>query len=346
VRVVYLSHLDDAQRMFFVTLLLHAVVAWSRRLPGSFRAAGAGLLGRGDGLPATPPPRPAEQGPVLTLLKQARAVGVGVMLCTQNPVDMDYKAMSNANTWLIGRLATRQDRARVVDGLEDADGPALGQLIARLPPRTFLLRGDRGLASLPLPPGPGPAARTAHPTRGGSLRLSDARRARRRRCRPGLSARWLDPDLGRHAGRAAGGGAGGWLAAEAPGGGEVCAGDVAGGPRGAAGAVGGRGGSDGEDRRGEAARCGGVGGGGGVGAAGVGCRCTLRGFEATRARRSASRSVRLRPNSATSVGGSPRLAAPEPLQLPQVFCAAFAQPPLSLRQVRRPRLAWGGSQVQ
>ena len=144
--VVYLAHLDDAQRMFFVTLLLHAVVAWSRRLPGSSALRALVYFDEVMGYLPPHPRNPPSKAPVITLLKQARAVGVGVMLCTQNPVDMDYKAMSNASTWLIGRLATRQDRARVVDGLEDSE--AVGQLIARLPPRTFVWRGDGGLRAL------------------------------------------------------------------------------------------------------------------------------------------------------------------------------------------------------
>jgi hypothetical protein len=145
------------------------------------------------------PRNPPSKAPVLTLLKQARAVGVGVMLCTQNPVDMDYKAMSNANTWLVGRLATRQDRARVVDGLED--GEALGQLIARLPPRTFLLRDERGVRAPCAAATPcrccaarSPGGRWAMLGRG--ARPADVRPA----ARP-CAAPWLDP--GRAGGRGA-----------------------------------------------------------------------------------------------------------------------------------------------
>jgi hypothetical protein len=190
VTVVYLSHLDDAQRMFFVTLLLHAVVAWSRRLPGSVRLRALVCLDEAMGWLPPYPRDPPSKSPMLTLLKQARAVGVGVMLCTQNPVDLDYKAMSNANTWLVGRLATRQDRARVVDG--QPDGPALGQLLARLPPRTFLVRSDRGLdvarSREALTPLSGPLTR-----RELSLRLSRPP-SPPPPLPPGLSARWLDPE--------------------------------------------------------------------------------------------------------------------------------------------------------
>jgi hypothetical protein len=144
VHVVYLSHLDDGQRMFFVTLLLHAVVAWSRRLPGASRLRALLYFDEVMGYLPPHPRSPPSKAPVLTLLKQARGVGVGVMLCTQNPVDMDYKAMSNAGTWLLGRLATRQDRARVVDGMDA--GEEVSQRIAQLPPRTFLLREEQRLS--------------------------------------------------------------------------------------------------------------------------------------------------------------------------------------------------------
>ena len=123
--------------------LLHAVVAWTRRLPGASTLRGLVYFDEVMGYLPPHPRTPPSKAPVLTLLKQARGVGVGVMLCTQNPVDMDYKAMSNAGTWLVGRLATRQDRARVVDGMDDHD--ATSELIARLPPRTFLVRSERGL---------------------------------------------------------------------------------------------------------------------------------------------------------------------------------------------------------
>jgi hypothetical protein len=144
-RVLSLAHLDDRQRSFFVTMVLHAVVAWTRRLPGTGRAAGARLLRRG-GMGYLPPhPKdPPTKAPVLTLLKQARAVGVGVVLCTQNPVDVDYKALSNAGTWFVGRLQTQQDRRRVVDGLVAASGgadpAAVDELLGRLPRRAFVWR--------------------------------------------------------------------------------------------------------------------------------------------------------------------------------------------------------------
>jgi hypothetical protein len=144
VRVLSLAHLDDAQRQFFVTLLMHAVVAWSRQLPGTGALRALVYFDEVAGYLPPHPKDPPTKAPVLTLMKQARSVGVGVMLCTQNPVDVDYKAMSNAGTWLIGRLQTKQDRARVVGGLQAAigeeDAGGIDALIGKLPKRTFVWR--------------------------------------------------------------------------------------------------------------------------------------------------------------------------------------------------------------
>ncbi len=141
VRIVYLAHLDDAQRMFFVTLLMHAVVGWSRRLPGSSDLRALVYMDEVAGYLPPYPKNPPSKSPILTLMKQARGVGVGVLLATQNPVDLDYKAMSNAGTWLVGRLRTKQDRARVLDGLSSVgvDPEAIGDDLATLAQRSFLV---------------------------------------------------------------------------------------------------------------------------------------------------------------------------------------------------------------
>jgi hypothetical protein len=119
--VLYLAHLSDAERMFFVTRLLNEVVAWMRTQSGtgSLRA----LIYMDEVFGYLPPTaNPPSKQPLLTLLKQARAYGVGVVLATQNPVDLDYKALSNAGTWMLGRLQTERDKMRVLDGLEGAAG--------------------------------------------------------------------------------------------------------------------------------------------------------------------------------------------------------------------------------
>jgi hypothetical protein len=119
VAILSIAHLDDAQRMFFVSLLLGQMVSWMRMQPGtpSLRA----LFFMDEVVGYFPPvAMPPSKPPLLLLLKQARAFGLGVVLATQNPVDLDYKGLSNAGTWLIGRLQTERDKARVIDGLEGA----------------------------------------------------------------------------------------------------------------------------------------------------------------------------------------------------------------------------------
>jgi len=114
-----IAHLGDAERMFFVSLLLNQMVGWMRTQSGttSLRA----LLYMDEIFGYLPPSaNPPSKKPMLTLLKQARAFGVGVLLATQNPVDLDYKALSNMGTWWLGRLQTERDKARVLDGLEGA----------------------------------------------------------------------------------------------------------------------------------------------------------------------------------------------------------------------------------
>ncbi|NNL87063.1 MAG: ATP-binding protein, partial [Myxococcales bacterium] len=127
--VLSIAHLSDAERMFFVTILLNEVIAWMRAQPGtqSLRA----LLYMDEVFGYFPPTaNPPSKTPMLTLLKQARAYGLGVVLATQNPVDLDYKGLSNTGTWFLGRLQTERDKARVLDGLEGAS-QAAGQTFER-----------------------------------------------------------------------------------------------------------------------------------------------------------------------------------------------------------------------
>ncbi|MBX7236757.1 MAG: hypothetical protein K1X65_20415 [Caldilineales bacterium] len=142
--IFYIAHLSDAERMFFVTLLLEAVIAWMRKQPGttSLRA----LLYMDEIFGYFPPTaNPPSKKPMLTLLKQARAFGLGVMLTTQNPVDLDYKGLTNTGTWFIGKLQTERDKARVLDGLESAapgaglDRSQIDRTISGLGNRVFLL---------------------------------------------------------------------------------------------------------------------------------------------------------------------------------------------------------------
>src|SRR5215212_8654559 len=140
--IFYLAHLSDAERMFFVTLLLSAIESWMRTQSGasSLRA----LLYMDEIYGYLPPQRnPPSKGPLLRMLKQARAFGLGLLLATQNPVDVDYKALSNAGTWFIGKLQTEQDKNRLLDGLESASGGisriVFDKLISSLGKRVFVL---------------------------------------------------------------------------------------------------------------------------------------------------------------------------------------------------------------
>ena len=141
--IITLAHLSDEERQLVVTLVLSKLVTWMRRQPGTDQLR---VLVYFDEVAGYVPPSaaPPSKAPILTLLKQARAFGVGLVLATQNPVDVDYKALSNAGTWMIGRLQTEQDKARLLDGLAAAAGgvdtAAVGDTIAGLDKREFVLR--------------------------------------------------------------------------------------------------------------------------------------------------------------------------------------------------------------
>jgi len=145
VSVVSIAHLDDRERMFFVSLLLNELVGWVRAQRGtsSLRA----VLYCDEVLGFLPPiANPPSKPPLLVLLKQARAFGLGVVLATQNPVDLDYKALSNTGTWFLGRLQTERDKARLLDGLEGVsagttafDRAQLDKMLSALEKRVFLM---------------------------------------------------------------------------------------------------------------------------------------------------------------------------------------------------------------
>jgi hypothetical protein len=143
VSVISIAHLDDAHRMFFVSLLLNEIVAWMRRQSGTSSLRAIVYMDEIAGYfpPVATPPAKA---PLLTLLKQGRAFGIGVVLATQNTVDLDYKGLGNTGTWFLGRLQTERDKARVLDGLEGAAGGSLDReaadkALSALGKRVFLL---------------------------------------------------------------------------------------------------------------------------------------------------------------------------------------------------------------
>jgi hypothetical protein len=141
ISIFCIAHLSDSERMFFVTLLLNQIVAWMRVQPGTTSLRALVYMDEVAGyLP--PVANPPSKKPLMLLFKQARAFGVGVLLATQNPVDLDYKALSNAGTWFIGRLQTAQDIDRLVSGL-DAAGDAqedLRKKISALDKRVFYMK--------------------------------------------------------------------------------------------------------------------------------------------------------------------------------------------------------------
>ena len=147
--VMYLAHLSDKERQFIVTLLLSKVVTWMRQQQGTSDLRALVYMDEVFGF-APPTSEPPSKKPILTLLKQARAFGVGLLLSTQNPVDLDYKAMSNAGTWMIGRLQTERDKARILEGLKSASGDvdvkAFDQLISDLGKRQFVLQSTKAKA--------------------------------------------------------------------------------------------------------------------------------------------------------------------------------------------------------
>jgi len=147
VSIFYIAHLSDAERMFFVSLLLGQIIIWLRSQPGTPSLRALLYFDEVFGYFPPHPANPPSKRPLLTLLKQARALGLGVVLTTQNPVDLDYKGLSNAGTWFIGKLQTERDRNRVMEGLEGAiaeiglrlDRPVLSRLLSSLDSRVFLM---------------------------------------------------------------------------------------------------------------------------------------------------------------------------------------------------------------
>ena len=145
VSIFTLAHLDDNQRMFFVALLLNAVAGWMRTQSGTSSLRAMVYMDEIFGF-FPPIANPPSKGPLLTLLKQGRAAGVGVVLATQNPVDLDYKGLANIGTWWLGRLQTERDKARVLEGLESAsdsgglDRSEVDRLLSALTGRVFLMR--------------------------------------------------------------------------------------------------------------------------------------------------------------------------------------------------------------
>lgn len=144
--IFYTAHLNDSERQFILTLLLESVSSWMRSLDGTSSLRALLYMDEVYGLFPPHPYNPPTKAPILRLLKQARAFGLGVLLATQNPKDIDYKGLSNAGTWFIGKLQTDNDKDRVLEGLDSArdatsalDIHTVDSLIGRLGPRQFIM---------------------------------------------------------------------------------------------------------------------------------------------------------------------------------------------------------------
>ncbi len=146
ISILSIAHLSDSERMFFVTILLNELLTWMRSQAGTSSLRAVFYMDEVFGF-FPPVANPPTKQPMLTLLKQARAFGVGLVLATQNPVDLDYKGLSNCGTWFLGRLQTERDKARVLDGLEGAsaqagsqfDRQAIDKILSALGGRMFLM---------------------------------------------------------------------------------------------------------------------------------------------------------------------------------------------------------------
>jgi len=145
--IVSIAHLSDDERQFVVTLVLSKLVTWMRSQPGSPDLRALVYMDEVFGF-VPPTAAPPAKRPILTILKQARAFGVGMVLSTQNPVDLDYKAISNAGTWIIGRLQTERDKGRLLEGMRSAGGDvdidSISDVIGALGKRKFLLHSTKG----------------------------------------------------------------------------------------------------------------------------------------------------------------------------------------------------------
>jgi len=154
--IVSVAHLDEEERALVLGVLLEEVLSWVRGLPGSERLKALIVFDEIYGFLPPHPANPPTKRPIVSLMKQARAFGVGVVVATQNPMDLDYRALSNAGIWCIGRLQTDADRARVLDGLagasqKGAETPAdFGRTVQRLAPRWFIIKNAHEAAVGPI----------------------------------------------------------------------------------------------------------------------------------------------------------------------------------------------------
>jgi hypothetical protein len=153
--IVSVAHLDDEERALVLGVVLEEVLSWVRGLPGSRELKALIVFDEVCGYLPPHPSNPPTKRPIVSLMKQARAFGVGVVIATQNPMDLDYRALSNAGLWWIGRLQTDADRARVIEGLSVAttdgdDAQEYDRIVSRLAPRWFVVKNTHAVSAGPI----------------------------------------------------------------------------------------------------------------------------------------------------------------------------------------------------
>ncbi|MBI4818837.1 MAG: ATP-binding protein [Deltaproteobacteria bacterium] len=147
--IVSVAHLDEESRLLALGVVLEETLSWVRSLPGTSQLRALIVFDEVFGFMPPSPRSPPTKRPMVSLMKQARAYGVGCLVATQNPMDLDYRALSNAGTWMLGRLQTDADRARVVEGLgEDKKKSPVAGLLKRIAPRWFVVRDAKGELSI------------------------------------------------------------------------------------------------------------------------------------------------------------------------------------------------------
>ncbi|MBI4818424.1 MAG: ATP-binding protein [Deltaproteobacteria bacterium] len=147
--IVSVAHLDEESRLLALGVVLEETLTWVRSLPGTSQLRALIVFDEVFGFIPPSPRTPPTKRPMVSLMKQARAYGVGCLVATQNPMDLDYRALSNASTWILGRLQTDADRARVVEGLgEDKKKSPVADLLKKIAPRWFVVRESKGELSI------------------------------------------------------------------------------------------------------------------------------------------------------------------------------------------------------
>ena len=142
IHVYTLKHLKEEERQFFATLFMHRVVDYMYETGASNHLKLLVVMDEARGYLPPHPHNPGTKAPITTVLAQGRAQGIGMLLGTQNPMDIDYKALSNVGTWFVGRLRERDCARDLANELENR-GVDL-KTVMNIPQRQFLLMDKHG----------------------------------------------------------------------------------------------------------------------------------------------------------------------------------------------------------